>query len=132
VIPCETLPIPDASFDSTTLSNEFPEIKNFRSLNEKNECVFKAPYHHLNDLLKFTTRRNYTVTHVPASCKMGQRPMIIFGIKSMPENKSKRNAIRKSWLDTKYWNNIGTFGGHHFDLTAWIIFLIRFFNTNFF
>ena len=113
IIPCVTLPVAGATFDATTLSNQFPEIKKYRSLNEQSECAFKPPYVHLNDLLKFSHQRNYSVTHAPTPCqKYWSKPLIIFGIKSMPENIDNRNSIRSTWLNNIYWNETGHMGGH--------------------
>ena len=63
---------------------------------------------HLNTLTKFANYKNFDVLHQPSSCaKSENRPLIIFGIKSMPDKGAMRDAIRKTWLDRNYWSALG-------------------------
>lgn len=99
----------NALVDETALTNRYPILKTFRSLNEKHECVFKSPYGHLNNLLKFTNDVHFDILHEPSPCtnRSDSRPLIVFGIKSMPHTAAMRSAIRDTWLDKNYWNSLG-------------------------
>jgi len=60
---------------------------------------------HLNTLTKFANYKKFDVLHEPLPCdRSDDRPLIIFGIKSMPAKRAMRDAIRNTWLDMNYWS----------------------------
>ena len=89
------------------LLQRFPQILRHQKLDESGECIFEYPYKHLNDLLKFTQETEYNIIHSPSPCfPKGDRSVVIFGIKSMPEHVDRRDAIRQTWLNRIIWERL--------------------------
>ena len=91
------------------LMKRFPSLKRSKWLQEDGKCYFVTPYSHLNELLKFEQTKNFNVRYVPSPClnQADDRPLILFGIKSMPKSTEMRQSLRETWLNQTYWNARG-------------------------
>ena len=101
----------------TDLSRRYQELEGTVT-SENGRCLFKSkviqnlsaksaikgPYSHLNSLLDFDANINPVQIISPSSCK---NENIVFGIKSRPDAKSARKAIRESWLGLELWKSFG-------------------------
>lgn len=72
-----------------------------------NGCYYTGSYTRFNELFNYPTQSKYPILVAPRQIcpqKSGRDILIIFGIKSMPGAFNTREAIRKTWLNHKYWN----------------------------
>ena len=74
---------------------------------DNGKCVFTGSYRHLNDLLEFDPNMKFKFVRSPKKCIKSNNTLVLIGIKSMPKNQGRRNAIRKTWLNPVYWNQLG-------------------------
>ena len=111
VVPCVNKPLKNGLVLESELTASYPAIRKMRYLDADNECLFHAPYAHLNNLLKFTTNNIFKVTQQPDACAIHNADnFIIFGIKSMPGNGEMRKVIRNRF--TKFrWDGINNLQG---------------------
>lgn len=95
--------------DDGKLQLKYPEIKLSRYMSTSLNCEYHYPYDHLNSLFHFSSSVTFNVVTAPVDCpvKIGDAKLVIFGIKSMPGNRRRRDAIRETWQWQQYWIDYG-------------------------
>ncbi|CBY07635.1 unnamed protein product [Oikopleura dioica] len=88
------------------LEHSYEELKGQRFRRPDGKCVFGGKFTHINKLLDFNPQLQFSTLSSPTSCFFkNSSDSIIFGIKSMPESLSFRDAIRDTWLNYELWND---------------------------
>ncbi|CBY21449.1 unnamed protein product [Oikopleura dioica] len=73
---------------------------------DKNE--FEHPVEHLNAFLNFEFGYTWPVLHKPSNCTKVHgfnQTTVLIGVKSHPSGIEKRNLIRRTWSQARYWTN---------------------------
>lgn len=78
---------------------EDPLLLNFRGRKKEGNCKYNSFF---GDLLSFDPHMNFEILISPEPCEKKTK-IVLFGIKSLPKNWRRREAIRKTWLEKKYW-----------------------------
>ena len=121
---------PLSQYVTTQLLINNPDLRQSRVCHENGHVTFESPFQHFNYLISFNStswaweefkipflsknphpsflkplsRLEYPSIRNARACPVGSgKKLLLFGINSVPENRSKRDALRKTWLNEQFW-----------------------------
>ncbi|CAG5081503.1 Oidioi.mRNA.OKI2018_I69.PAR.g9893.t1.cds [Oikopleura dioica] len=90
------------------MENLYEDLKDQRFRRPNGRCLYRAEFTHINKLLEFNPKLDFSTVHSPSACDFNNSTeSILFGIKSMPESVNFRNSIRKTWVNHDLWSKLG-------------------------
>ncbi|CAG5102779.1 Oidioi.mRNA.OKI2018_I69.chr1.g462.t1.cds [Oikopleura dioica] len=94
------------------LEKSYKDLREQRFRRPDGRCIYNGQFSHINKLLEFNPKLNFSTLHSPSTCDFTNSnesdfESILFGIKSMPESSNFRNSIRDTWLNPDLWTKLG-------------------------